>query len=215
MNLWKRPAFRLVVSLALAYSVIALEGPLAGFAVDHPGLLPVVMVSLVGCFLLPGVRRWIVVTLCFGISLLAWRDTFRPVWLPSSIDYVFVERIYPFGWALLAVLALVAGVAEALRPGSLWARRCYFAAATVYFGGHGLFSFIKYPNWQSAVLMATGTVAIFGIFNAHKIVANERAVLPDDEDIRALADETRRRSARLANREWLDASEQPATMRDS
>jgi hypothetical protein len=207
---WKRPIMKLVVPLILAYAIIALEGPIAAFAVDHPGLLPVAMVSLVACLLMPAARRWVVVTLCFGIGLLALRDTFRPVWIPSAIDFVVVERVYPFGWALLAILALVAGVAEALRPGSVWSRRCYFAAATVYFGGHGLFSFIKFPNWQSAVLMATGVVAIFGIFNAHRIVAAENAEAEDDEDIRALAAETQRRSARLADREWREAAEQPS-----
>lgn len=212
MARWKRPVMRLVVPLTIAYAAIALEGPLTAFAVDHPGTLPVAMVSLVACLLLPAARRWIIVTLCFGISLLAWRDTFRPVWIPPAIDYEMVERIYPFGWALLALLASVAGVAEALRPGSVWARRCYFATATVYFGGHGIFSFIKFPNWQSAVMIATGLVAAVGIFNAQRIVASEKQQAAEDEDIVALAAEPQRRSARLADREWREGPERPTTV---
>ena len=215
MDRWKRPALRLVIPFTLAYLVLALEAPLAAFAVNHPGLLPIALVSLVTCFLLPATRRWIVVTLCFGICLLAWRDTFRTVWIPPAIDYVFVEKIYPFGWALLAALAFVAGIVEALRPGSLWARRCYFAAAAVYFGGHGLFSFVKYPNWQSAVMMSTGILAVFGMFNAHKIVANEKVDYPEDEDIRELAAENSRRTARLADREWREAPDNPSVMRNA
>lgn len=212
MSRWKQPVLRLVIPLTLAYAVIALEGPLAAFAVDHPGLLPVALVSLVACFLMPSARRLLVVTLCFGISLLAWHDTFRPVWIPPAIDYEIVEHIYPYGWALLAILALVAGVAEAVHPGSVWARRCYFAAATVYFGGHGIFSFIKYPNWQSVVMIATGIVAVIGIFRAQSIVAAENEGASEDEDIRALAEQTERRSARLADSEWREAPEQPTPM---
>jgi hypothetical protein len=211
MARWTRPALRLVVPLIIAYVAITVEGPLTAFAVDHPGVLPVAMVSLVACLLLPAARRWIIVTLCFGIGLLAWNDVFRPVWIPPLIDYDIVERVYPFGWALLALCASVAGVAEALRPGSVWARRCYFAAATVYFGGHGLFSFIKFPNWQSAIMVATGLVAIAGIFNAQRIVAAENLDASEDADIVALAAESQRRSARLADREWREAQESPTT----
>ncbi len=202
---WRRPALRLAVPLSIAFVVILLEEPLAAFAQAYPGVLPVAMVSLLACLLMPAARRWLIVTLCFGIGLLAWRDVWRIVPLPPALDYVIVEQMYPFGWALLALLALTAGVAEALRPGSVWARRCYFAAAAVYFAGHGFVSFFKSPNWQSAIMLATGIIAVFGIFTAQAVVAAEEEMLPEDDDIRALVTDKERRVARLADREWREA----------
>jgi hypothetical protein len=205
---WVKPVLRLIVPMAVALIVLRSEQRLTVLAQERPGIIPVAMVALVAGLLSPYVRRWLIVTLCFGISLLALRDTFRIVPLPAAVDYVWVERIYPFGWGLLSLLAVIAGAMEALQPGSVLARRFYFAAASLYFSGHGLISFLKVHNWQSLVLFLTGLVAFVGIFTAHKIVAAEEATEPDDEDMRALAGQEAERERRLAAREWREAHEE-------
>lgn len=202
---WTRPALRLVVPLAAAFVVIHLETPFAALAQRRPAVLPITMVALVAGLLSPYIRRWLIVTLCFGISLLAWHDTFRDVPLPLEMSYPLVESIYPFLWGLLAVLAFVAGAAEALRPGSVWARRCYFAAASVYFSGHGLMAFLKQHDWQSIVLLVTGVISLVGAITAPRVVASESAPDPLDDDLRTLAEEREQRAARLAAREWREA----------
>ena len=194
--------------IAVALILLRSEQRLTTLAQQRPGIVPVAMVALGAGLLSPRVRRWLIVTLCFGISLLALRDTFRIVPLPPAIDYVWVEHIYPFGWGLLALLAAVAGSMEALHPGSVLARRFYFGAASLYFSGHGLISFLKVYNWQSMVLFLTGLVALVGVFTAHRIVAAEEASKPEDEDIRALAESSARRAQRLAAREWRDKPEE-------
>jgi hypothetical protein len=194
--------------MAAALLTLGNEQRLTVLAQERPGVLPVAMVALVAALLSAYIRRWLIVTLCFGISLLALRDTFRIVPLPPAVDYVWVERIYPFGWGLLALLAAIAGAMEALRPGSVLARRFYFGAASLYFSGHGLISFLKAYNWQSMILFLTGLVALVGVFTAHKIVAAEDAGAQEDEDIRALEEDNTRRAQRLAAREWRDKPEE-------
>jgi hypothetical protein len=204
---WVKPALRLLVPMAVALIVLRSEQQLTILAQERPGVIPVAMVALVAGLLSPYVRRWLIVTLCFGISLLALRDTFRIVPLPPAVDYVWVERIYPFGWGLLSLLAALAGAVEALQPGSVLARRCYFAAASLYFSGHGLISFLKVHNWQSLILFLTGLVALVGVFTAHRIVAAEEATASEDADIQALAERNAERERRLASREWREAQE--------
>src|SRR5438045_1407344 len=109
---WQRAALRLAVPFAFAFAIIKLEGWLATIAVARPGILPIAMVSLAAGMLVPAARRWLIVTLCYGIGLLAWRDTFRFVALPAQLDYDIVERIYPLGWLSLSLLAFGAGVVE-------------------------------------------------------------------------------------------------------
>jgi hypothetical protein len=203
---WKRALIWVAAPFVIALAVIELEGWLANAAIARPGILPVVMVALVAGMLMPTARRWLIVTLCFGIGLLAFRDTFRIVPIPAEIDYVIVEQLYPVGWMSLSLLAFGAGIAEALRPGSVWARRCYFAAAFVYFTGHGLISFLKFHQWQSLVMLATGAIAVFGIATAKRVIASEDDTT-EEADIKALAEQNARRSARIADREWRESHE--------
>jgi hypothetical protein len=204
---WKWAVLRLAIPFAIAYLVIQMEPILGVLAQERPGIIPVAMVALVAGFLLPYARRWMIVTLCFGVSLLALKDALRiNVPLPAAIDYDVVEKIYPFGWGALSLLAALAGVGEALRPSSVWARRCYFGAAALYFLGHGVVSFLKAANWQSAVLTVVGFVALCGVFMADKVVETEVYDEPD-EDLLEPTPQKDERSARLAAREWRETPE--------
>lgn len=214
------PIIRILLPAAIAALLIYSEPWLTYLAQTRPGVLPVAMVVLLGGLLLGRVRRWLIVTLCYGITLLAARDVILayngiliPPSLPAVIDYVNVEAVYsvvrslhPYGWALLAMLSAVAGTLEAIRPGSVVARRYYFGSAALYFMGHAFFGLVKQPSWESIVLLLIGLVAFAGIFLAHRIVAAEEVADQEDEDIRQMAASLRRRAENLALREWRDNS---------
>jgi hypothetical protein len=197
-----RNILRLVIPLTAAFVVVRFENRLAAFAQDHPGILPVTLVALVAGLLYPAIRRWLIVTLCFGVGMLAMRDAFSVMRVPEQIDYLFLESLYPYGWGLLALLACTAGAVEALSPGSVWARRCYFGAAFLYFFGHGALSFLRMHNWQSVVLMMSGLCSLYGIFTARRVVATELEMEAEDEDLRALEQQRELRAQRLAACEW-------------
>lgn len=202
-----RPALRVFGPLAVAYSAIKLEAQLTALVQSRPGVLPVAMVAMLAGLLVPQVRRALIITLCFTISLLALQDAVTRVHLPAEFDYVGVERLVPYGWAALSILAATAGLAEALHSESVWARRCYFGAASLYFTGHGLLGYAHQPNWGSLVLLGTGIIAAFGVVFAHRIVAAEQETGLDDEDLKAQAERDARRAEALAAREWRDSEE--------
>jgi hypothetical protein len=209
---WGRPALRLVIPLSVAFLLIKLDdaGWLTALAKNRPGVLPVAMAALLGGLLLSHVRRWLIVTLCFGVSLLALRDSIYPK-VPPELDRIYdgieMKSLYQFGWMLLASLAAVAGAGEALRPGLVWARRCYFGAASLYLSGHGVIGLLRQMNAESLVLLVCGVVALAGVFMAHRIVAAEEEE-QGHEDLRALEEQRARRAEQLAAREWRENPEE-------
>lgn len=211
MNPRVRLAVRILVPLTAAFLAIVLEPFLTALAVSRPGVLPVAMVTLLGLLLLPRARRLLLVTLCYGVALLAFRDAFRVVPPPPLIDYDITEDLFPIlrplVWGMVAILAGTAGTLEAIEPGRVTARRCYFAAAALYFSGNGLLGLLRTVNWEALALLATGIGAAFGVLYAHRIVAAEKETEAEDDDIRALAELPAKRAALIAAREWQDAPE--------
>lgn len=199
-----RTTIRVILPLAVAFAVIRLEPLLTELVKSRPGVLPVAMFGLIGCLLIPRIRQIMIVTLCFGIMFLALQDAFGNPRLPAAIDYLILQRLYPVAWGALALLAFASGVAEALRPGDVWARRCYFGVAAVYLCGHGLFAFLRYPSVQSVILFTTGLFALAGVFLAARVVSRENEE-EMEEDLRMLAISMERRSLVTAAREWKEA----------
>jgi len=211
MNPRVRLILRILVPLIGALSAIALEPYLTALAIARPGTLPVAMVTLLGLLLLPRARRLLLVTLCYGVALLAFRDAFRITSPPPLIDYDITEDLFPIlrpiVWGLIAILAGTAGTLEAIEPGRVIARRCYFAAAALYFSGNGLLGLLRVVNWESLALLVTGIGAALGVLFAHRIVAAEKETEVEEDDIRALAELPAKRAAIIASREWQDTSE--------
>jgi len=202
---------RAVGPLAAAYAGIVLEEPLGAVARQRPGVLPVAMAALLGGLLLPVVRHFLIVTLTYGVALLSLKDAFRPVPLPAPLDYHFgstMDWFRPVAFGALAALATGAAVAETRNPGSVGARRCYFAAAGIYLTGHGTFGFLRGPSWEELIMIVSGLVAFAGILFAHRVIAVESGVDPYEEDLQRQREHAHRCAERVASREWRDRTEE-------
>ncbi len=189
MILLSKPYLRLLTALGAAVVAIVLEPSVSGFVHRSPGALPALMVLLLAGMLTPPIREELIITLCFCIALLAAGDGFNAP-----------RAEYAAGWAMLCLLAVVAGTVESLRPGSIWTRRCYFAAAAVYTGGHGVMAYESGPSGEGLVLMATAFVATLGVVFADRITAPE--AIPEqqpDPEVRPEA-----RVQRVAAHEWKE-----------
>src|SRR5207302_8168882 len=154
---------------------------------------------MLGGMLLQQVRHWLIVGLCFGISAMAVRDAFRVALVAPAAQSQIVATAYAVSWIVIALLAAGAGGAEALKPGSVWARRCYFAAAALYCGGRGI---LWYPSWESLVFITTGILAAVGVVLARKTIWVEPEPNKEDEDILAHRERIAERYAALAKKEW-------------
>jgi hypothetical protein len=93
-----------------------------------------------------------------------------------------------------------------LAPGAVWARRCYFGAAALYFSGLGINCYGPRGSWQAVVLCSTGITAAIGCIFAHRIVATEWIEETEteitDEAEQRLRDAEHLRA--LRDKEWQD-----------
>ncbi len=193
----------------IALSAVLLEPIVTPWVRGRESVLPMVICLLLSSLLHPRIRTMLVSILCYGVAFLAIRDVvhFRHQHLPPMLDYDFIEQIRPLGLIIAALLAMTAAVAETVRPGTVWARRCYFGAASLYFTGYGLVTYGWHGSWQSIVLMVTGIAAMVGCVFANRIVAFELEA-EDDADMddtvsQRELEESHARSLRM--KEWHDS----------
>ncbi len=209
-----------VVPALVALVVVLLEPVLTIWMKGRESVLPLAMLLLLSAMLHPRLRYLLVITLCYGVAFLALRDALRVQPLPPVMDYDLIEAARPAALCLVAGLATLAAIGETLRPGAVWARRCYFGAAALYFSGIGLINFVWHNSWQSILLCITGVIALFGCLFAHRIVADETE---EEEEVEE-SDEIRQQEREAAHmsvlraKEWrepfADATE-PASDRES
>ena len=208
---------RLLIKAALAFMpalaafcAVSAEGYLRNWARGRGAALPLIMLLIGTSLLHPRLRSQAIAALCYGVAFLAIRDTFRlEQWrLPFPMDQDLAETVILSALLLVAALSGVAALAESLTPGTVWARRCYFGAAALYFTGLGISCYGPHGSWQAVVLCATGLTAVFGCLFAHRIVASEQIEETDteitDEAEQRLRDDEHLRA--LRDKEWQDPS---------
>ncbi len=193
---------RIAPALA-ALIVVLLEPVLTVWMKGRESVLPLAMLLLLSAMLHPRLRHLLVVTLCYGVAFLALRDALRVQPLPPSMDYDLIEEARPVALCLVAGLATLAAVTETVHPGTVWARRCYFGAAALYFTGIGLLNFIWHSSWQSILLCVTGVIALFGCIFAQHIVSEEA----EEAIVESANDEAQQREREAAHLRALRAKE--------
>ena len=211
LTLYKNLATKLAPPLIAGLAVF-LEPRMTEWAKGREAVLPLILFLLLSSLLHPRMRNLLVITLCYGVALLAFRDVFRArhIRLPERWDYDFLDQGRPIALLLVAILSTIAALGETWNPGTVWARRCYFGAAALYFTGMGVMNFVWHGNWQSLLLCLTGITAFFGCLFAHRIVASELAETQDTEpeDMEVLkAKEVAHRRA-LRAKEWHERGEE-------
>lgn len=189
----------------IALAAVAAEPAVVVWGRGRDSVLPLLVFGVLAAILHPIVRQMLLVTLCYGVAFLSVRDTFRmpAIALPQSLDNDLLDVVRPVALLTVAVLAATAGIVETLSPGTVWARRCYFGAAALYFCGSGVLSYLWQPSWQAVLLIAIGVMALIGVILADRVVASE---LEDDEPM-PVSDEAIQQLSEAAHRRVLTAKE--------
>lgn len=193
----------IVPVLAAGFSILN-EWRLSAWVGRHEAVLPLAVIVLLLSLLSKRLRNLLILTLCYGVAFMAVRDIGRvgsqP--LPQAINYDFLDQTRPTILVAIAGLAATAAFMETFHPGTVWARRCYFGAAALYFLGLGIVHVGKYGSWKAVLLCITGVIAIFGCFYADRIVSAEVEEEDEvtDEAMQGLVEAAHRRS--LLDKEW-------------
>jgi hypothetical protein len=198
-----------VVPVFVAGFCVMNESRLSGWVAQREAVLPLAVIVLLLSLLSKRLRSLLVLTLCYGVAFMAVRDIGRvgiqP--LPEALNYDFLDWSRPAILLVIAGLASTAAFMETFHPGTVWARRCYFAAAALYFLGLGVIHVGKYGSWKAVLLCVTGVTAIFGCLHAERIVSAESEEEEDeitDEMVQGLIEEAHQRS--LLAKEWHEPS---------
>lgn len=191
----------------LAALAVLLEPWLTALTTGREATLPLVLFLVLASLLHPRMRTLMIITLCYGVAFMALRDavTARAIPLPPTLDYLVIDAARPVGLMLVAALAGAAAIGETLKPGTLWARRCYFGAAALYFIGTGIINYGWHGSWRGLLLCVTGAIALFGCFLAPRIIASEQEA--EEEFAAAGRDDMEQRERDLAHLKTLRAKE--------
>lgn len=212
---WTGKALLALAPPAFAFVAVHLEPVVAVWTKGRAAALPLIMLVIGTSLLNPKMRHLLIITLCYGVTFLALNDTIfhEKQWmlltsLPHFIDRDLAETVILTGLLIVAGLSAVAALGETLRPGTVWARRCYFGAAALYFGGQGINCFGPRGSWQALVFCVIGVMAAFGCFFADRIVSSdmdeEVEIEVSDESEQRVRDAQHLRA--LRDKEWQDNS---------
>ncbi len=205
-----RRIVRILVGLAVppAAALAAIHAdPLVALVARRPGLLALGMFTIAAAMLSARMRRWLLVTLAYGAAILAFKGALmRPSGLPIMENVngltVIIGAVYPWAWVLLFLLAAFSGTLEAVRPGTILAKRCLFAAGSLYLCGHGMAGMLDRPNAVSLVSLAVGIGSALGAVFVHRF---SRPPYPEIEgDIPTAEGLAYERRRALERSEWHD-----------
>ena len=197
----------IATSVFVAAISVFLEKIITTAMEKREAVLPITLCLVLWAVLHSGLRRWMVVTLCYGVGFMALRDvtSARQYPLPPIIDYLWVDTARPLGLFVVFLLAASAGYGETVRPNNIWTKRCYFGAAGIYFLGIGLLNWLWHFSWRGVALTGTGVIALLGCLFANQIADTEEdgeEEIPNDEILQQQRDSIHYRT--LLAKEWHD-----------
>ena len=133
-------------------------------------MIPLVLFLLISSLVYARVRAILMISLCYGVGFLALRDVLvsSRQHLPPALDYDFVEYLRPALYLVITSLVTASAYFESVRPGQIWARRCYFGGAAGYFLTTGIVSMAGHRSWQGVLLIVSGCLALFGSITADR-----------------------------------------------
>jgi hypothetical protein len=203
----QRRIFLLVAPAVLALCAAKYEQVLTLWFKGRDSTLLVGLFLLFSAVLHPRLHRLLIVTLCYGVAFLAFRDAFwvldypEPVSAPLSAALRFVALSFVFA------LALGAAFMECLRPNTLKARRFSMGAAALYFCDQGVLNLVLHFSWQSLIFLTAGIISgVACLFAAQIIITDEENSSAFDVEERARVQAQERRLL-SRSKEWSDHTE--------
>ncbi len=192
-----------------AFVVVNIEHSLLAWLSTRSSLLPAALVVLLAALIASLLRRFLVITLCFTVSMLTLRDTFLVPYMPvpQYLAYSWTHTVWEIVLLGISLLSLLAGLLELQTPLSLGARRCYFGAASAYFLWQALLMFASYGSIRSVFFAIAGLIALMGAIFAHKFhETDEPYAASQEEDVQKQKELDEAHRKKLVSNEWKESA---------
>jgi len=179
---WKQ-VLETVLPLALAGVVVQLKDLLRQVAGTNVSALLLALVVI--AFLIPQLRRYTLVMICFGVCVFSLQRTWEGVQTVDWREAVWTDYAFIIMWLGIALFSGVAGIGEVWFESPRWSQQSYLTAVVLYFLGHGGSAWLQGKPTFALFLMLVGVVAFGG---ALWVGSGSRPPLPETSSLR-----TRRR----------------------
>lgn len=161
-----------ILPLALAVLAVQLKGILRQTAGTSVSTLLLALVVI--AFLIPQLRRYTLVVICFGVCVFSLHRTWEGL---RSVDWqeaVWTDYAFVLMWLGIALFSGAAGIGEVWFESPRWSQRSYLLAVALYFIGHGGSEWLQGKRALALFLVLVGTVALGGAW----WMGSERKPLP-------------------------------------
>jgi hypothetical protein len=163
----------LIVPACLSLLAVWNENAIAQWVKERDSFLLVAVFAILAALLHPRLQRLLIVTLSYGVAFLALRDIYHLLDLPEPLSRTPIAAPRAILLGLIALLAIVGAIFEALKAGTLTARRIYTGAAALFFIEQGALYLYWQASWQAIVLLTTGVLCGLGCLFAPYIMLSQ------------------------------------------
>jgi len=156
-----RQLLETLLPLALGLLAVRAKSVLAQLGESSASTLLLALVVIV--FLIPQLRRYAFVVICFGVSVFAFHRMWQGAQAVDWHQTVWTDYAVVGMWLGIAILSGLAGIGEVWFGSAIWSQQCYLLAVALYFMGHGGAEWLRGRHLFSAFLTLVGTVALAGV----------------------------------------------------
>jgi len=176
---WKQ-VLEIVLPLALAVVVVQLKGFLHQMAGTNVSTLLLALVVI--AFLIPQLRRYTLVVICFGVCVFSLHRTWEGIRTVNWQDAVWSDYAFIIMWLGIALFSGAAGIGEIWFESPRWSQQSYLMAVALYFIGHGGSEWLQGKPMFALFLVLVGVVAFGGVL---WVGSGSRTSLPDTSSHRS------------------------------
>ncbi|GIV19987.1 MAG: hypothetical protein KatS3mg023_1738 [Armatimonadota bacterium] len=168
-----------VLPLALAVLAVQLKGILrhAGGTSVSTLLLALVVIA----FLIPQLRRYTLVVICFGVCVFAVHRTWEGIRVVDWQEAVWTDYAFILMWLGIALWSGLAGIGEVWFGSPRWSQQSYLLAVALYFIGHGGSEWLQGKRAPALFLLLVGVVALGGAW----WIGGRRTPMPETAPLRS------------------------------
>lgn len=150
-----------MLPLALAVLAVQVKGFLHQLGGTSASTLLLALVVI--AFLIPQLRRYALVVICFGVSVFSFHRMGEGIRRVDWQEAVWTDYAFVLMWLGIALFSGAAGIGEVWFESPRWSQQSYLMAVALYFIGHGGSEWLQGKPMFALFLGLVGLVALGGV----------------------------------------------------
>lgn len=180
---WKQ-ILETVLPLVLGILAVRIKNVLHQLGGSSASTLLLALVVI--AFLIPQLRRYALVLICFGVCVFSLNRMWEGVRMVEWHKAVWTDYAFVAMWLGIALFSGLAGIGEVWFESPRWSQQSYLMAVALYFIGHGGSEWLQGKQMFAVLLFLVGLVAFGGVLwiGTGRTAAPEPAPRPSRRRVR-------------------------------